>query len=733
MPVSKLIQLVKDEDYDGFETLCLEKLESGDLRLADLVEPFKELDNREHAERAAAIGQMMLESVDLESDPAAALEIARYALLGDPKNDELLRRVATLYRQVHGDKPGFDALLKTSGLESGRPVRNALRLLEVCLTAEVGDPMLSRTEDEVVEVMEIDLEHGLFTLRTRLRPKTITSLEFSREYERIAPDDFRVLRAFKPESVTELIESDPVGVVVGILHAHGELMDQDVLKSELTPKYLPTKSWSKWWSSVKTKLQRYPHVIIEGRNPLLLRYTKEAWTLEDATWDMFQLQKDPADWLAALESYPREKKKRKETPNVGMLARCKQHVDQHREAIQKHRPSEALGCLLVSQRIDVLADELGEPAAPLALKMLQECDNPAELISGIRNEALYADALKALAAARPDDAARWAAELLPSATAGLLDRLVAMTRNSEAVELVQSHIETAMANPIDAAEIMYWLWKGPKDLSGLPAPDYDELFTSLIRTLRALGRTLNPDHETVQHFRRRIRSAFTLRSYERVNECIRRVAHDRAVTLRTQLERLEGMGDNVRYKLLNMLSAAHPNVFVVRQARIEPWEDQNVLWCTADGLKRKTGEREHLVNVEMHENARRIGEAASHGDLSENSEYKFALEERDFLRARLAQMNKELSIAEVLEEHMPPADHVGVGSRVTLRDVSSGVTREMTFLGSFETDVEKGIFNYKAPVSQSLMGLHPHDRKELTFDNRTSEFEIVEIANGLRI
>ena len=36
MPVSKLIQLVKDEDYDGFETLCLEKLESGDLRLADV-------------------------------------------------------------------------------------------------------------------------------------------------------------------------------------------------------------------------------------------------------------------------------------------------------------------------------------------------------------------------------------------------------------------------------------------------------------------------------------------------------------------------------------------------------------------------------------------------------------------------------------------------------------------------------------------------------------------------
>ena len=36
-----------------------------------------------------------------------------------------------------------------------------------------------------------------------------------------------------------------------------------------------------------------------------------------------------------------------------------------------------------------------------------------------------------------------------------------------------------------------------------------------------------------------------------------------------------------------------------------------------------------------------LGEAASRGDLSENSEYKFAIEERNLLRARLAQLNSE--------------------------------------------------------------------------------------------
>ncbi|MCB9867224.1 MAG: hypothetical protein H6816_11410 [Phycisphaerales bacterium] len=58
----------------------------------------------------------------------------------------------------------------------------------------------------------------------------------------------------------------------------------------------------------------------------------------------------------------------------------------------------------------------------------------------------------------------------------------------------------------------------------------------------------------------------------------------------------------------------------------------------------KRAELEELVNVKIRENAIAIGRAAELGDLSENSEYKFALEERDLLQARLAQMQKEMDL-----------------------------------------------------------------------------------------
>jgi transcription elongation GreA/GreB family factor len=134
----------------------------------------------------------------------------------------------------------------------------------------------------------------------------------------------------------------------------------------------------------------------------------------------------------------------------------------------------------------------------------------------------------------------------------------------------------------------------------------------------------------------------------------------------------------------------------------------------------------------MPENAKRIGEAASHGDLSENSEYKFALEERDFLRARLAQINQDLSLTRQIEPEEVPTDHVGIGSRVRLRKMADGEERVMVLLGPFEADVEQGIFNYRAPACQRVLGSRVGEHVTLTLEGDDHEFEVVAIENALR-
>jgi transcription elongation factor GreA len=136
----------------------------------------------------------------------------------------------------------------------------------------------------------------------------------------------------------------------------------------------------------------------------------------------------------------------------------------------------------------------------------------------------------------------------------------------------------------------------------------------------------------------------------------------------------------------------------------------------------------------MKENAKAIGEAASHGDLSENSEYKFALEERDLLRARVANIQNELSLARLLTADDVQTDTVTVGTRVTLERVDPGAPedhRQMTILGPWEADIERGVYNYRAPMCQKLRGLRVGDTAALDLDGAERQWRIAAIQNAL--
>ncbi|MBP7745222.1 MAG: GreA/GreB family elongation factor [Phycisphaerae bacterium] len=731
MPVSELLELARSGGYDRFESRCLELLESGTLTLGQLVGPFEELERAGQAERLATLTQMVLENADATRDPAAALALVRVALIAAPKNDDLRRTTIELYRRLYGQTPGFEVVLAASGINGGRPVRNALKLLDLCLSLQPGDTLISRMDDRVVEVAEIDREKGLFTLRREGRTTTVPAPEVTREYDRIAPDDFRVLRQLRPEQLTSKIEDDPVGVVIGLIRAHDGHIDADLLKHELVPKYIETRDWSRWWTKARGLLKRSPHVVIEGRAPVILSYCAAGQTHEEETWDALQGQNDPIEWMSTIESYLREKASRHEPPDEAFLRRFHEHVIKYIAAVESRRPAEALAGALVVERLSEKGLPSDDASRGRAVAMLRAAADPGLLLRGVEHEGLRERGLDALRAARPDDWAQYALAWLPTATAGLLDKIVAAAVAAGHADVVQTFIDTGLSNPVAHHELLYWLWKGPKQKDQLRLPSDDELFRLILDELSALGRTVTAAPEVVKAFRQRMKTALAIRDYDKARQCLQRASEAAAITLRRQLQRLEGLGENVPAKLLDLLRDVHPQLWVVQRQQVAPWEDRETLWCTSEGLARRTAERDEIVNVKMPENAKRIGEAASHGDLSENSEYKFALEERDLLRARVAAINDELSRARTLTPHDVPHDQVGIGSRVTVRAVSDGRERVMTFLGPFETDVERGIYSYLAPVSQKLMGRQVGDRVVVTADGADTEWELIGLANAL--
>jgi transcription elongation GreA/GreB family factor len=166
--------------------------------------------------------------------------------------------------------------------------------------------------------------------------------------------------------------------------------------------------------------------------------------------------------------------------------------------------------------------------------------------------------------------------------------------------------------------------------------------------------------------------------------------------------------------MLNIVTKAFPGLYV--KETVSLWDDESVLYFSRSGLRRMEAERDELVNVKMRENAKAIGEAASHGDLSENSEYKFALEERDLLRARLAQMNRELTLARILEPDDVPTDHVSIGQRLTLVPEAGGEPIALTIAGVGDSDLQRHAYAYQTPLARQLLGKRLGETATLSLD-----------------
>jgi len=101
----------------------------------------------------------------------------------------------------------------------------------------------------------------------------------------------------------------------------------------------------------------------------------------------------------------------------------------------------------------------------------------------------------------------------------------------------------------------------------------------------------------------------------------------------------------------------------------------------------------------------RIKIARDFGDLSENSEYDSAKEEQAFVETRIAQLEKMIRNAIIIENDDENVDVVGLGKKVTFIELPDGEEETYTIVGSAEADPFEGKISNDSPMAKSLLGL----------------------------
>lgn len=119
------------------------------------------------------------------------------------------------------------------------------------------------------------------------------------------------------------------------------------------------------------------------------------------------------------------------------------------------------------------------------------------------------------------------------------------------------------------------------------------------------------------------------------------------------------------------------------------------------GVKKLEDELKRRKEETRKEIALRIEEAKELGDLSENSEYQTAREDQSMNEMRIAEVEKVLKEAVVIDDRHKRSDKVCVGSTVVVE--IDGKEFTYTINGSREADPANGSVSNESPIGQALL------------------------------
>jgi transcription elongation factor GreA len=125
-------------------------------------------------------------------------------------------------------------------------------------------------------------------------------------------------------------------------------------------------------------------------------------------------------------------------------------------------------------------------------------------------------------------------------------------------------------------------------------------------------------------------------------------------------------------------------------------------YLTQEGKAKLEVELLHLKSVERDAISRRLRDAISMGDLSENADYHKAKEDQGFLEGRIQELEFLLKNAEIIDTSNG-RDVVDVGATVTVQEDDFEPEIYM-LVGAKEADPRNGRISNESPIGKALLG-----------------------------
>lgn len=708
----KLGKLANAKDFDKLESLWDEALENEEYSWKELLPIAGQVGRQNAVDRAEPLMNKLVDWVEKKEGAKIALIAVLEAATQLPDGSRLLDRMKRLYLTAYPDFLELSDLLELVLTEKSN-LAAATKTISLYLQLQVGCYALENNFLMPGMVEDINSENGTLSLRFDDRHAEYTLDQVAQLRPRPA-DYFPAMFLYAREELRTMANDDPVTFVKTALHSNreGRIMYKEI-KAKVTD-LLGDKGWKGWWTTAKPALKRDPMIGMSAGSQPTFRLLRQADKFEDRLRREFDFAKTPLNKLLKVMGYLDEISREEKNGTCDgcvddeLLVYFGNGAAKVAVSVLKESPGLALAGLTLHAEVAARGAAVARPNPKAAAQVVSRIDDLGTLTQDLP-EALLQRVLNYVKKAMPEDwGTVWAAVLLRSGKRSC-DSITRGLIEGGQTEALAAALAKTVDRPTSSPDLMGWMWRGrystgatSKFLLGLEdlteARMADGMFSLLDSIGNLYGMSLEEKHLKVLES---ARTALATQHNRPLLGLIDQADRREGIRLKGILENNAGLSPSQRTQLLGYLRSKYGDIFI---EITREWEDGGIIYTTEDGLRTYQEALNFIINEEIPEVARQIGEAASFGDLSENAEYTAALEKRDQLASRATRMKNELLLAKVINLEMAGGDFVNAGTRVTAHANDTDIDEVYTFLGPWDTDVANKVLNYQAPLAMAFMG-----------------------------
>ena len=157
----------------------------------------------------------------------------------------------------------------------------------------------------------------------------------------------------------------------------------------------------------------------------------------------------------------------------------------------------------------------------------------------------------------------------------------------------------------------------------------------------------------------------------------------------------------------------------------------NKNFLTREWYDKLINELQELKQEKLPAVLERLAEAKAMWDLSENFEYKSAMEDKDFINSRIAEITNLIADVEIVEKEkdIKKSDKVvDFGSKVTVRIEDDDKEYQVSIVGTWEIGIEDGLkISFESPLGQAIRGKKVGDTVKMRHEGGRKDVKIIAV------